>query len=231
MEENTKLESSIKVLLILFVNLEQNFEALIFYSDNIAEDSIDRNETSIPNKSETIDSTIIDALWFQITIKSCSFLDEWDKFLGVKNEPTLVPKLKLIKSIVKPARKAINTWTELKEFRNEIVAHNFRKKKEQLVMIDQMGDYDCPQTIGEMYFLICFIDRMIRVLTKNFPKEVEVVIEQARLATLKPANDIGDKLKELNEKLISIDEAISKEIFAIHKYDFLKGLSDSLNDQ
>lgn len=222
-KNNADLKSSIKVLLSLFVMLEQDYEALLYYSDNIEEDSIDRTIVDLPSKHKTIDFAIIESLWFQIIIKSCSFLDEWDRFLGVKNEPEHNHRVKLIKKIVSPARKAINTWKDLKRFRNEVVAHNFRGK-DYIVTIEKMGEYNCPRSIPEMYFLISFISRMVRVLASAYQKETNDIVNLSHSNIVSSANDNNEQLKFLNDKLIEVDEKISNEIFSIARHDIMMSI-------
>jgi len=229
MNSNTDLKSSIKVLLTLYVMLDQDYQALVYYSENLEEDSLDRNKVSIPNKDYIIDSTITDSLWFQIIIKSCSFIDEWDRILGVRNEPENIEKLILIKKVAAPARKAINFWKELKKFRNEITAHNFRNKK-YIVTIDKMDEYDSPQNLVELSFLVCFINRMINVLCSNFSEDIPEIITQSYSNTLKASkNKIEKELKEKNDfeelkkSLQRVDDEISKNIWSVPGYDMLKG--------
>lgn len=220
----TSLKSSIKVLLTLHVMLDQDYQALVYYSENIEEDSLDRTKNNIPLKDEIIDSTIIDSLWFQIIIKSCSFIDEWDRFLGVKNESEHIERLRLIKSVASPARKAINFWKELKKFRNEITAHNFRDKQ-NVVKIDDIGNYDCPQNLRELSFLIAFISRMINILCKNFEEEIPEIIYSFSEVVNSTVNSkeanlkSNKKLEELKILLTQVDENISERIWNIPRYD------------
>lgn len=197
--------------------IDQDYQALIYYSENLEEDSLDRNNNTIPLKDDIIDSTINDSLWFQIIIKSCSFIDEWDRFLGVKNESEYIEKLKLIKSVASPARRAINFWKDLKKFRNEITAHNFRDNK-GVVKIDNIGDYNCPQNLRELSFLICFIERMIKILCANFPEEIPEIINSFS-EVIKSSTNISqenilasdNKFVNLKNLLNNVDEKISKK--------------------
>ena len=230
----TSLKSSIKVLLTLHVMLDQDYQALVYYSENLEEDYIDKTKYNIPLKDEIIDSTIIDSLWFQIIIKSCSFIDEWDRFLGVKNESEYIEKLRIIKSVASPARKAIGFWKELKKFRNEITAHNFRDK-EHVVKIDDIGKYDCPQNLRELFFLIAFISRLINILCKNFQEEIPEIIHSFS-EVVKSTNNNEDsnlksdeKFEKLKNLLIKVDEDISERIWNIPRYDIRNEINKGLN--
>lgn len=229
--ENTSLESSIRILLSLCAMVGQDLEALVYYGKYVDEESLDRTKINLPPKDETLDYAVLDSIWFQIIIRSCAFLDEWDKFLGVLNEPEYSDRLMLIKKVVAPAKKAINKWKELRKFRNEITAHNFRGK-EKIVTIDQMGQYDCPQSETELYYLVSFIDRMTRVLVAAFPKEYELALESSKKMVKKKQKDISEnRLKELKQSLIEVDDQISNRVFDIYRYDFLQNLSTALSDK
>lgn len=228
--EKTDLYSSIKVLLSLFIMLEQDFDALVYYQDHIEEASLDRSKINLPEKHETIDYAIIESLWFQIIIKSCSFLDEWDKFLGVQNEPDHIPRLRLIKKVVSPARKAIGSWKDLKKFRNEITAHNFRDK-EHTVTIENISEYDCPQTTADMFYLIGFLARMVSVLTHCFPEYLTKVKALAHAGHFGSGHQIDHKLEFLKDKLKDVDELISENTFEIARFDIFNSIDRQMNEK
>lgn len=217
--KNTNLESSIKVLFTLFVMIEQDFESLEYYLLNIEKKSI--NEVKATSKEEkfVIDTTIIDALRFQIILRSCSFLDEWDRFLGNKNEKEYKDRLRLIKKTVKPARSAIKKWwKDLKKVRNEFIAHNFRDRAHN-VTIDRLASYDFPDTPEELYFLICYISRMIEVLNKAFPINPDIFKDINNTKKEFSKRNHQNKYNELNETLIEVDSEISKRVIDIYRYD------------
>lgn len=191
--------------------VQQEYEALIYYSDNISEDELNRNLIPLAPKDTVLDTTIIDSLRFSIVLKACSFIDEWDKFLGVRNEPEIIERLRIIKRAVVKARRAINYWKDLKGFRNEIVAHNFRGKDNK-VRIDTLGEYDCPQTIAELYFLTAFMNRMINVLASCFQEHViEIVADFRNIKHSKPIKT--DNIKKLERLLKEVDNSISIDVF------------------
>lgn len=214
MKQNTDLKSSLKVLVILYVMIKQDFDALLYYEDNISEDIIDRNVVLIAPKDKILDTTIVDSLRFSIVLKACSFLEEWDQFLGVRNEPEIIERLMIVKKTVVKARRAINYWKDLKGFRNEIIAHNFRGKDNE-VRIDMLGKYDCPQTITELYFLIAFLNRMINVLAGCFKEIVVEITSDFEKTEFNMGSMTDKKSEELANKLIDIDESISNEVFNI----------------
>lgn len=210
--------------------IEQDYEALVYYSNNLEEEVLDRKRTNIALKHETIDFAIIEALWFQIIIKACSFLDEWDNFLGVLNEDKYKARLKLIKQVVSPARRAFKHWKEIRKFRNEITAHNFRDKK-HVVTIDKISEYNCPQSVEELYYLVSFLSRMIHVLTSNFPSEIQWVASSASAESFNGTTQhTSDNLTELKNLLSEIDNVISERVWDIPRFDILDGIKKSLGE-
>lgn len=226
MNKLNELEKSLSILLSLYVMIEQNFDALTYYQDHFSEDSYLRKSMNIPDKKEfMIDEAITESLWFQIILKSCSFIEEWDKFLGTLTETDYKEKIHLIKKIVKPAKKAIEQWSDLKHFRNEIIAHNFRSKKREFKLYS-IDSYDCPKTDGELYYLVAFLNRMIRVLSSNLPIETIKVTNSfgelimSKRASSAPDSDISRNLF-LKNTLSKVDSYIAEEIFALPRYDIV----------
>jgi hypothetical protein len=218
------LYSSIKVLITLQVMMNQDFEALIYYLKNISNDVIRNTHNGISKKEDYLDTTVIDALRFSIVLKACSFIDEWDSFLGVRNELEQKNRIELIKKSVSKARRALNQWKDLRSFRNEIIAHNFRNKNNEIT-IDMMGEYNCPQTISELYFLIAIIERMNSVLSACYKDIVNGIVSDFACILEKRqfySNhfDFGD----IQSKLLEIDEEISENVFTIIRYDFVSNI-------
>jgi hypothetical protein len=212
-------EESIRILLSLCVMIEQNFFALIFYEKHLAKDVL--KSKIIPSRSDDcVDEAVLESLWFQIILKSCAFLEEWDEFLGVKTTLEDNNRLLLIKKIVAPARREIAKWKDLKTFRNHVIAHNLRNSKKEF-SLDDMHTYDCPQTNEELYYLVSFIQRMTKVLSNNYPKETLNALEKAKTA-LDDKNYSEKGERDLKKALEEIDENISINIWSVIRFDIIK---------
>lgn len=211
-----ELEKSLSVLLSLYVMIEQNYDALTYYEDIFSNNSEVFNNLGLPDKKELfVDEAINESLWFQIILKTCSFLEEWDKILGIITETEYKTKIRIIKRVVKPARKAIDNWKGIKSFRNEIIAHNFRNSKGEF-KLHEIATYDCPQTNEELLYVVTFLNRMIQVLSFNLPIETQTIVNSMgkiyQESTISSSNDDSKYLK-LKEILKRVDEQISIEIF------------------
>jgi hypothetical protein len=88
-----------------------------------------------------------------VIIQTVSFLEEFDKQL-VSNNEELNNAIALLKRALKPATKQIREWKELTQFRNAVLAHNLRDKKEEISVFDRgLDSYDIPKTGGDFSVL------------------------------------------------------------------------------
>lgn len=211
------IKESIRILLSLFVMLEQNVAALEYYENYVSDNSIYNYNKNLPPKKELyVDEAIIESLWFQIIIKLCSYLDEYDKFLGITTEAEFKSHILTIKKVLAPARREFNRWKDLRKFRNEITAHNFRGRKSQ-VTIDKLSLYDCPNCLDDFSLIIQLLERMTRIITFNYPEELEYALLQAESQVSNyRSNKAHNKSDEhISETLTRIDHHITDNIWII----------------
>jgi hypothetical protein len=103
-----------------------------------------------------------------IIIKACSFLDEYNKGLAPLNYPEYSDRIKLIKTILKPATKRINKWSDLRNYRNDIIAHNLKKGTDYILNDNNKVEYNIPHTDNEMFLLCELIFMMTREIHNQF---------------------------------------------------------------
>lgn len=210
-----KTVESMRIILNLYVSIEQNLDAMIFYEDFLADDVLQSPDIP-PRKEHSIDEAIMESLWFQIIMKACGFLEEWDKFLGVQTDRESNHKLQLLKKIVAPARREIGKWKGLQKFRNEIIAHNLRDSKKQY-SLDKIREYDCPDTTEELFYFVAFLNVMTRVLTANYKEEAYGVIEGAKQALIRPKVYKKETSRDLASSLERVREAVDENIELLMK--------------
>lgn len=233
MSKTVSLQSSIEVLFSLYLSIEQNFDALTYYSRFIEDKNLKSSETKekLPERDFTIDAAIIESLWFQIILHSCSFLEEWDKVLGIQNEKRYADEILEVKKIVSPAGRAVKKWKDLKRFRNEVIAHSFRNKKGDISLYT-MSHYNCPQNEQELYYLVCLLNRMTMVLADRFSKKMDVFFENYT-SLVQEAYQINSVTNptttELNEALNKVDKNINIQSFPVTKENFIQSLVNKLD--
>lgn len=192
----------------LFVNMHQFFQALTYFTSFINGKELSVNDRVLPKREPEFDSAIIDSLWYQIIIDACAFLDEWNTILGVKTEKEYKEKVLSVKKTAASATRAISRWKDLKKFRNEVIAHNFRNKAGSFT-IPNMADYNCPQTYIELKYLVSYYSRIINVLTENFPEFTQEILEEFPEKISSSKNLSGPTeldIKELEATLNEIDQ-------------------------
>lgn len=216
-----KTEESIFTLLSLYVLSKQAFESLTKDEDILSSD-FDEKHTSF---RDLVNDTIHEALVYQILLKSCAFLDEWNKIFGVHTEDIDKEKILRVKQIAKPAFKCISQWKNLRDFRNEAIAHNHRNKEGRNIYLNYLP-YNSPQTNAEIYLLVFCLKKMIDVVNYFFADMVQyLVLNKLKFNTLK-----SDKLipnSTIKKSIKEIDEEITNSLMRIHILSSLqRGISD-----
>lgn len=87
-----------------------------------------------------------------ILMNSCSYLDEYNKHFLSKSEPEFKDRILAVKKIAKPAFKKVNEWADLREYRNQMIAHNFRINDDAF-SFNMLGQYNAPRTYRDLVLL------------------------------------------------------------------------------
>ncbi|MCD4663743.1 MAG: hypothetical protein K8R68_00635 [Bacteroidales bacterium] len=138
----------------------------------------------------------------QILILACSYIDEWDNFLASKKNDKMDQRLIELKKQAKPAIDRIREWTGLKEFRNTVLAHNFRNKKLNFesVFTNDYTDYlKIPDHITEIYLLSKCLDIATKIVCVPFRTSIESTKNEFFRMNKKVEVRIVDWEKELIE--------------------------------
>lgn len=127
-----------------------------------------------------IDELAENSLWVStnsiIIIHTISFLDEYNNFIK-SEDPDLDATIKAIKKTVKPAIKQINEWKDLREFRNNVLAHNLRSEKMAVSIFNRgLGSYDIPQTGADFAVLV----NCVSMIKKTFQSAFNIKLEQVQ---------------------------------------------------
>ncbi|NQX81485.1 MAG: hypothetical protein HRT66_05770 [Flavobacteriaceae bacterium] len=99
----------------------------------------------------------------------CSFLDELNKELTPKKHPGYSDRIMHIKKSIKQIIKRINKWTNLQDYRNNVLAHNFREKNTPIFSNNrEKKTYKIPYSNSEHYLLSELILLITQIITKEF---------------------------------------------------------------
>ncbi|MBI2722481.1 MAG: hypothetical protein HYX39_09925 [Bacteroidetes bacterium] len=206
-----KTEESVFTLLSLCVLITQAFESLVNEEDVFNADYSFENGTF----KDMANDTIREALVYQILLKTCSYLEEWNDIFGVRTEDKDKAKILFIKRIAKPAFKNITSWKQLKEFRNHFIAHNHRNKEGRNVFLIEQ-EYHSPQTDGEIYLLVHSLIKLTNLVNFFFPDvALKMTKEPPKTSKSKNKNLTKTEIKQRIKATQSIDNFISDSMMKL----------------
>ncbi len=107
-------------------------------------------------------------------IISNSFFDEYnDEFTSLKHSE-YADRINRLKKLTKPVLKRLSKWTNFKEYRNQILAHNLRINGRSIFDCDfSKKDYKIPYTNSEIILLANMVKIIIRCINLEFPELLE----------------------------------------------------------
>lgn len=109
-------------------------------------------------------------------IIACSFIDEYNKEFTSSKHPEFSERLKRLKYLTKPALKRLNTWSDFKNYRNHILAHNYRIAGKSIFASDFEPVYfNVPHTNTETVLLSEIIKIVTICISQEFPELVEKI--------------------------------------------------------
>lgn len=117
------------------------------------------------------DQTHYVALYNTILLNSCSYLDEYNKHFLANSETKFHERIKSIKRIAKPALKEIYKWTGLRNYRNQMIAHNFRVDEREF-SFNLIGEYDAPRTYADLALLRKHLMMIQGIIEAEFRSEL-----------------------------------------------------------
>ncbi len=124
-----------------------------------------QNEWNLKDKAHYV------ALYNTILMNACSYLDEYNKNFLTKAEPVFHERILQIKKIAKPAFKKLNEWKDLREYRNHMIAHNFRMDGDKFSLY-MLGQYNAPRTYRDLALLRKHLAMINAVIQAEFESEM-----------------------------------------------------------
>lgn len=130
--------------------------------------------TKDANKIIDKDLTLLNSLFYMTVIDSVSFLDEYQQVYGVKTETKYKDRIKITKAINKPLISKICEWKDLRDFRNNLLAHNLRKGKNgNFVFSIENLDYNAPRNLNDLFLLTNLIQLSTDTIYSEFENEIK----------------------------------------------------------
>ena len=164
MNQSNVNEEDLKYSLYHLFVLNKNIDNCLYSLHDLERSNL----KEVNRESEII---IFSATIFFCVIRTCAYLDEINyKFLKEKYNNKLTQELEKIIGEIN------SSWPDLKEFRNEILAHNFRIRNQGYKSIFESkgyAAYQVPADLNEMQKLFDKIGLITTILDNYFPQYFE----------------------------------------------------------
>jgi len=151
----------------------------------------------------------------QILLYTSSLSDEYSNHFITKKAKTLEEKGKVeqTRELLKPVFKKINEWNDIKDFRNNILAHNLRIQKsgnESVFISKGISGYNIPEKVRDFGFLIQCVDLISQVVYQIFKVEYEKVVEEIDLKNNETKDRISSTSRNYENEYAQLRDEIWK---------------------
>ena len=162
-----------------------------------------------------------------VMLDTISLVDELNKFLfNYENSIDISVKIKIesFKHIIEPILIEIGKWTTFRQFRNNVLAHNFRidsKNYKSVFFNNALRNYVIPNSTTDLLTLFQYIDQITKIaeelfryeyeeglnIYKNLQKEDIPMQQSAEYETIKIngiINEVNKRINDYNEGTLEI---------------------------
>jgi hypothetical protein len=103
-----------------------------------------------------------------------SFFDEYNEEFTSSKHPKYADRINRLKKITKPVIKRLRKWTDFKNYRNHLLAHNLRVNGVSIFDTEFLKkDYKIPHTNTEIILLANMMKIITYCISLEFPELVE----------------------------------------------------------
>lgn len=139
-----------------------------------------------------------------ILLETSVFFEEYHNCFNSRDQ-NLNNRIRVIKDICKPITREINRWKDLKNYRNEIVAHPWRNKKGEFVLPGS-NHYKIPRTWVDIFTLGLYIQYIHDLIYAEFKIEHQKSLEKYynHENEIIPQVTSLETYNELNENMVNL---------------------------
>ena len=147
-----------------------------------------------------------------IVMESVSFIDEFERNFHYRCEPEFKDKVVLVRKLTEPIFKRIKQWSDLKEFRNNIIAHPWRDKDKSFTIPDNTK-YNTPRNWFEHVVLVNLLGYVYGIIKHVFNQEFYPMTKymQSLVPPEKEKTNYQELTKDHVAMAIEVDEIAKKE--------------------
>jgi hypothetical protein len=161
------------------------------------------------------------ALFNHSLLEICSFLEEYTKHLHKRSEDQFKGRIEEFKNAAQPIMDEIDKWKDLRNYRNEMIAHPWRiRRKDYEFSYPYLLTYDVPKSYTQLQYCRFYIGIIVNLMELEFKDELALmypyimkmehkVVKQKIYLT--PAEDMenaiiaANKILKKQKKTYSID--------------------------
>ncbi|MBO9673347.1 MAG: hypothetical protein J7577_07880 [Sphingobacteriaceae bacterium] len=155
----TPLDESIHILNVISNNIIRYHRALCSLPDYHVD----------PNIVITLNTMSFENGCILVTSYFDEYHGHFTRLLSEQQKKYINPYFKRIKSV-------LNLFPDIKEFRNQVVAHNLRVKNKSIPINKSLNSFIVPQTIIEFSLVIECIKYLTMIINRMFPLALEKVV-------------------------------------------------------
>lgn len=168
--------------------------------------------------------TIRYSIQWNVMIITISLLDEIYKFLFLfkdLSDDEIMKRIDAFKHMIEPILNEFNKWPDLRKFRNNVLAHNFRIDIEDFKSVhlaNRLHTYNIPQSSVDLYALCSYLDSIAKIAKNIFKEEYNeaiTIIDSFNKHSDNLTQSINDEIDKAN---IVLDEVNKR----INEYNFLQ---------
>lgn len=141
-----------------------------------------------------------------------SIIDELNKFLFnyKTTDLDLKNRIKAFRKIIAPAVEEINKWKDMREFRNNVLAHNGRNYNgESVILSSKFNNYDIPLYHNDFLILFKLLKIIVKTAEDIFAAENQEAEKIRDILNAKQKEVITDK-QDSPETLNKINNILSE---------------------
>jgi hypothetical protein len=184
-------------------------------------DTLLKMESFKQNQNAETRKIIYVSICSQILLHYYSMADEYKSYFNISKAIDAVEKekVKQVRELLKPIFKKIGEWRGINGFRDNVLAHNLRDKKQKLksvFLVNGLSGYDIPERYPDFVFLVRLTNTIRDVIYQVFEKEYIEIDKEFNLYNSLPGKkqltkrDYSKELKDLKEEMIKIQRKIPR---------------------
>ena len=214
------MENRRKQKKILHVNREKFIETIyhiVFYGNTVR--NFNNVLMDVGNKiNEHERMTIRYSIQWNIMIIIVSLIDEHEKYLFKFESKELAVKRKIIsyKYIIEPILNDINKWSDIRKFRNNVLAHNFRIDSDDFKSVhlsNRLKSYNVPESTMDLATLMKYIEVITKIAEEIFKEEHQeaiVIIDGFSNSEKEINQSVEEETKRVNLIFFEVNKRINE---------------------